>query len=198
MLLRRNVAAPVFAFLLRFCCSRPTAVPETAVPDLFLCGDLFCQIVEIDPALRLFLQLRVQLSALFVELLQPDIVFCRARHFLFCFADLRFEGGDIVVDGFKFFLFHIGEFQFFLPRRAVAGGFLSAGDPVAGFFVELFFERPQLSGLDGVRVAARILAYRAAAFKGEGAEAEAVEKIPVVGDDNHGTVRSRRDNPLKR
>ena len=82
----------------------------------FLCVDAFLEVVEVDPALCLLIQLRAQPLLLLRQLLQPDIIAAAGRLGLAARLELLLQRSDLLIDGLKFPLLLVGKFQLLLPR----------------------------------------------------------------------------------
>ena len=137
-----------------------------------LCGNLFSQFVEIYPAGRFFFQLLGKSLLFRTECLEFHIIAACSTNGSLALGELFFQGGEVVVDGFKFPLFVVGEFQLLRFCFRCRGR-------------ERTFFRPALLGRGGalggvVRQVARIAVYCAAGTDFKNLFGKFVEKIAVV------------------
>ena len=114
-------------------------------------------------------------------------------HFSVQLLDLRFQHGDIVLDGLEFLLLLVGEFQLLLAlipgsllftaclgssrRLRTLSGSASQARACAAIFPGQCFHV--------IRVAALILTEMAVAVKGKNPVCHIVQEIPVVGNENY-------------
>ena len=90
-------------------------------PSPILRVDLFFQLIQIYPPLRLFLQSGLQLRLTGLELLELHIVAAAALLLRLAGGDLSLQLRQVRVDGLKFPLLLEGEFQFPFPGTLCRG-----------------------------------------------------------------------------
>ena len=107
MLMSAAATYPIYTYLLV-----PNGMDYMKTIVFILVIAALVQLVEIHPALHLFLQLGLKLGLLLTQLLQLHIV--GAELFLLCGKGFKLclDGGDVIVNGIKFALLLEGKFKF--------------------------------------------------------------------------------------